>query len=85
AAAGTAAAGTATDLTAVAELEGYGPIDAHTARRLAALAPSWHRLFTDPVTGEALGVGRTAYRPPQALRRYLNHRDKTCRFPGCTR
>ncbi|MCA4133297.1 HNH endonuclease signature motif containing protein [Arthrobacter sp. M4] len=84
---GTAAGarGTATDLTAAAELEGYGPIDAHTARRLAALAPSWHRLFTDPVTGEALGVGRTAYRPPQALRRYLNHRDKTCRFPGCTR
>ncbi len=77
--------GTATDRTAAAELEGYGPIDAHTARRLAALAPSWHRLFTDPVTGEALGVGRTAYRPPQALRRYLNHRDKTCRFPGCTR
>ncbi len=82
---GTAAAGISTDLTAVAELEGYGPIDGHTACRLAALAPSWHRLFTDPVTGEALGVGRTAYRPPQALRRYLNHRDKTCRFPGCTR
>ncbi|MCA4133650.1 HNH endonuclease signature motif containing protein [Arthrobacter sp. M4] len=85
AAGGTAAGDTATDLTAVAELEGYGPIDGHTACRLAALAPSWHRLFTDPVTGEALGVGRTAYRPPQALRRYLNHRDKTCRFPGCTR
>ncbi len=49
--AGTATAGTATDLTSVAELEGYGPIDAHTARRLAALAPSWHRLFTDPITG----------------------------------
>jgi hypothetical protein len=68
-----------------AELEGYGPIDAATARRLAALAPTWQRLFTDRTTGQALGVGRTAYRPPQALRRYLNSRDRTCRFPGCTR
>jgi hypothetical protein len=68
-----------------AELEGYGPIDAATARRLAAHAPTWHRLFTDRTTGQALGVGRTAYRPPQALRRYLNSRDRTCRFPGCTR
>ncbi|KHL03175.1 HNH endonuclease signature motif containing protein [Sinomonas humi] len=68
-----------------AELEGYGPIDAATARRLAALAPNWDRLFTDWDTGAALGVGRTAYRPPQALRRYLAHRDGGCRFPGCTR
>jgi hypothetical protein len=68
-----------------AELEGYGPLDAATARRLAALAPTWQRLFTDCATGQALGVGRTAYRPPKALRRYLNSRDETCRFPGCTR
>ncbi|MFP3461788.1 DUF222 domain-containing protein [Arthrobacter globiformis] len=68
-----------------AELEGYGPIDAATARRLAALAPTWQRLFTDCTTGQTLGVGRTAYRPPKALRRYLNSRDKTCRFPGCPR
>ena len=69
----------------MAELEGYGPIDAATARRLAALAPAWRRLFTDCITGQALGVGRTAYRPPKALRRYLHCRDGTCRFPGCTR
>ncbi|MFE4545020.1 DUF222 domain-containing protein [Arthrobacter sp. NPDC056727] len=68
-----------------AELEGYGPIDAATARRLAALAPTWRRLFMDCTTGQALGVGRTAYRPPKALRRYLHCRDGTCRFPGCTR
>ncbi|MGC0236069.1 DUF222 domain-containing protein [Arthrobacter sp. SD76] len=48
-----------------AELQGYGPIDADTALRLAALAPNWHRLFTDFSTGQALGVGRTAYRPPR--------------------
>ncbi|MFF2299853.1 DUF222 domain-containing protein [Arthrobacter sp. NPDC058127] len=68
-----------------AELEGYGPIDAATARRMAALAPTWQRLFTDCTSGQVLGVGRTAYRPPKALRRYLQCRDGTCRFPGCTR
>jgi hypothetical protein len=67
-----------------AELEGYGPIDAPTARYLASLAPNWFRLFTDAVTGAALGVGRTAYRPPQALRRFLAYRDGTCLFPTCT-
>ena len=47
-------------MLATAELAGYGPLDAPTARRLAALAPTWHRLFTDCTTGQALGVGRTA-------------------------
>ena len=65
----------------MAELEGYGPIDAPAARRLAALAPNWQRLFTDYTTGHALGMGRTAYRPPKALLRYLHSRDGTCRFP----
>jgi hypothetical protein len=69
----------------MAELEGYGPLDAATARRLAALAPTWQRLLTDFTTGQALGVGRAAYRPPKALRRYLYSRDGTCRFPGCMR
>ncbi|MFF1254913.1 DUF222 domain-containing protein [Pseudarthrobacter sp. NPDC058329] len=68
-----------------AELEGYGPVDAATARRLAALAPAWYLLFTDGATGQALGVARRAYRPPKALLRYLQCRDGTCRFPGCTR
>ncbi|WP_442858526.1 DUF222 domain-containing protein [Arthrobacter sp. 9AX] len=68
-----------------AELDGYGPIDAATARRLAALAPAWHLVFTEEITGQALGVGRRAYRPPKALRRFLQCRDGTCRFPGCTR
>ena len=82
---GPAAAELETAELETAVLEGYGPIDAPTARRLAALAPTWQRLFTDCTTGQALGVGRAAYRPPKALRRYLNCRDGTCRFPGCTR
>ncbi|MBO0983457.1 DUF222 domain-containing protein [Rathayibacter sp. SD072] len=43
-------------------LDGYGPIDPATARRLAADAPSFTRILTHPETGATLSVGRTAYR-----------------------
>jgi hypothetical protein len=65
-------------------LDGYGVIDAETARRLAAAAPTWNRLFTD-TDGTPLSLGRTTYRPPEPLRRFLRYRDGTCRFPGCLR
>ena len=32
-------------------LEGYGPIDADTARRIAGTATRWLRILTDPETG----------------------------------
>ncbi|WP_136612214.1 HNH endonuclease signature motif containing protein, partial [Sinomonas albida] len=32
-----------------------------------------------------LALGRTAYRPPKGLRRYIEYRDGTCQFPGCAR
>lgn len=66
-------------------LEGYGPIDAATARRLAAHAPSFTRLLTHPVTGSLLDVDRGVYRPPADLKRWLAITDVTCAFPGCTR
>ena len=66
-------------------LDGYGPIDADTARRLAASAPSFVRLLTHPVSGTVLDVDRTTYRPPADLKRWLQVRDGTCRFPGCNR
>jgi len=66
-------------------LEGYGPIDAQTARRLAAHAPSFTRLLTHPVTGALLDVDRAVYRPPADLKRWLEVTDVTCAFPGCTR
>ncbi|MCD5346518.1 HNH endonuclease signature motif containing protein [Agromyces sp. S2-1-8] len=66
-------------------LDGYGPIDADTARRLTATAPSFTRLLTHPVTGAVLDVDRASYRPPADLRRWLRVRDGTCRFPGCNR
>ncbi|GAA4845545.1 hypothetical protein GCM10023221_24850 [Luteimicrobium xylanilyticum] len=69
----------------VAHLDGYGPIDDHTATLLAARAPSFRRLLTHPHTGTALAVGRDTYAVPADLRAYLRLRDATCRFPGCTR
>ena len=66
-------------------LEGYGPIDPDTARRLAGHAPSFTRLLTHPETGCVLSVGRTRYKVPKDLRRWLRVRDETCRFPGCNR
>jgi hypothetical protein len=66
-------------------LDGYGPIDAETARTLAGAASSFVRLLTHPVTGAVLDVDRTSYRVPADLRRWLQVRDETCRFPGCAR
>jgi Domain of unknown function DUF222. len=66
-------------------LDGYGPIDAQTARELAAEAPSFQRLLTHPVTGAVLALDRTTYRVPADLRRWVQARDGTCRAPGCNR
>jgi hypothetical protein len=68
-----------------ATLDGYGPIDAETARRLTAHAPSLHRILTHPVSSTILDVDRTTYRPPADLKRWLALRDGTCRFFGCGR
>lgn len=67
-----------------AHLDGYGPLPPELARRLAGDA-EWRRLVTDPVTGHLLDYGRSTYRPPRALARYIKARDVTCRFPGCNR
>ncbi len=69
----------------VAYLDGYGPIDDHTATVLAAHAPSFRRLLTHPHTGAVLALGRDTYTVPADLRAYLSLRDQTCRFPGCSR
>jgi len=64
-------------------LSGHGPIDAETARRLAAAAPGWERVVQHPLTGEVLACDR--YRPSAALRRLIDARDEHCRWPGCRR
>ncbi|TDW31361.1 HNH endonuclease signature motif containing protein [Cryobacterium psychrophilum] len=68
-----------------AMLEGFGPIDPETARRLAGTATGFHRILIHPETGAMLSFGRDTYRVPKALRRYLEVRDETCRFVGCNR
>ncbi|GAA1722337.1 hypothetical protein GCM10009809_17490 [Isoptericola hypogeus] len=70
---------------APAELDGHGPVDADTAGRLTANAPSLRRLLVDPVDGRALATDPGTYTVPAALRALLQARDTTCRFPGCTR
>jgi hypothetical protein len=67
------------------ELDGYGPIPAPVARRLAAQSRVWWRLLTDPVTGALCPVESTAYRIPQAVRRFVLARDACCSHPGCDR
>lgn len=67
-----------------AELEGYGPIPAEAARELAANAPSFIRLLTHPYTGAVLGLDRNRYRPSEDLRIWVNTREKTCSFYGCS-
>lgn len=66
-------------------LEGHGPIDPDTARRIAGTAKSWVRLLTHPETGAVLSVGRDRYSVPPDLRLWLRVRDETCRHPGCNR
>lgn len=68
-----------------AELEGYGPIDAETARELSANAPSFTRILTHPETGAVLSVGRDRYAVPADLRKAVEIRDETCGFAGCNR
>jgi hypothetical protein len=65
------------------DLEGHGPVDAVTARALAA-GGTWQRIVTDPLSGTVLDVGRTRYRPPAALDEHVRVRDRHCAAPGCT-
>ncbi|MHB1288025.1 HNH endonuclease signature motif containing protein [Georgenia sp.] len=64
-------------------LDGYGAIDAVTARALA-MGGLWRRLVTDPLTGVVLDAGRSRYRPPADLAELIRLRDGTCFRPGCS-
>ncbi len=68
-----------------ATLDGYGPIDAATARQLAAHAPSFTRILTHPISGSILDIDRVSYRPPADLARWVRITRPTCDFPGCGR
>ncbi|HEV8166318.1 MAG TPA: DUF222 domain-containing protein, partial [Actinomycetota bacterium] len=66
------------------QLDGFGPIPASVARRLAA-GGTWRRILTDPATGRVLDYGSTRYPPPQDLIDHVVARDRTCRGIGCDR
>ncbi|WP_084628653.1 HNH endonuclease [Amycolatopsis nigrescens] len=69
-----------------AELTGSGPIPAWLAKEIAYNPGStWRRVVTDPVTGLPVDVGRSSYRPPAALDRFIRIRDRECCHPGCHR
>ena len=63
------------------------PVAAEVVRRLVAsdASATMRRLVCDPLTGHLLDRGRTTYRVPDALRAFIEDRDRTCRFPGCHR
>jgi hypothetical protein len=68
-----------------ASLEGYGPIDEDTARRLTGGASTLYRILVDPIDGATITVDRKKYRPPADLKRLVKTRFATCSFPGCNR
>jgi hypothetical protein len=65
-----------------ADLDGFGPVPAETARLIATDA-TWQRLLTDPVTGVLSDYSTTTYKPGRVLRSAVEARDGTCTFVGC--
>jgi Domain of unknown function (DUF222)/HNH endonuclease len=65
------------------ELDHVGPVDPHTARRLACDASVMRVVLSG--RSEPLDVGRRTAVIPPAMRRAVILRDRRCRFPGCDR
>lgn len=66
-----------------AEVPGVGPIDADSARQLAADG-QWRAWLVD-AAGAVTAVGTRRYTPSPALARLVRSREPVCRMPGCTR
>lgn len=65
-------------------LEGFGPIDAELARELARGDQVWlRRCFTQPDTGQLIGLESRARRFPAGLQQLIRLRDRTCRTSWC--
>ena len=68
-----------------ADVPGYGPIPADTARELVRRSSTaWlRRLFTRPDTCELIGMESRRRLFPPGQRRFITLRDQTCRTPWC--
>ena len=62
-------------------LEEGGHVSAETSRRLACDAS--RVVMRHDEDGRVVEIGARTRTIPPALRRALQHRDRTCRFPGC--
>jgi hypothetical protein len=45
----------------------------------------WRWLAYDPETGALIKTAPRVYQPTAEVRRFVQARDRTCAFPGCTR
>jgi hypothetical protein len=66
------------------EIDGYGAIDAATARALAADG-QWKLLVLDATTGCLRGLSSRTYTPSARVAEFVTLRDRTCRMPRCNR
>jgi Domain of unknown function (DUF222) len=71
--------------TGPAEVSGVGPITRQAANDLARHVTRFRWIRTDPTTGELVDATYASHRPPDSLAALIRIRDRTCRFPGCTR
>jgi hypothetical protein len=67
------------------EIDGIGAIPAQAARELLAEASRWRWIRTNPETGHLDDLTYARYRPPKILKEFIQVRDRTCTFTGCTR
>ncbi|MDA2979650.1 MAG: DUF222 domain-containing protein, partial [Actinomycetota bacterium] len=67
------------------ELQGYGPVIADIARRVADTQhdAEWRFTVADTQTGQPIHTGTTRRRPTATQRRHIESRNPTCVFPGC--
>jgi len=66
-------------------LPGYGWIPPSLAREILADSTTWRRWLIDDTSRQLMEVGKTRYRPSQALRDLVTARDLTCTADTCTR
>jgi hypothetical protein len=52
---------------------------------LVGTGSSFYRVLTDPISCTLISVERLHRFAPDNMKKYIQVRDLTCRFPGCTR